>query len=53
LQAQLAVGEFIGVPLSVVRSMDIDEFYLWLEWMKLKAKKSGGGAGKSERRKLR
>jgi len=51
LQAQLAVGEFLGVTLSTVRAMSMEEYSLWLEWMRLKSKQ--GSMGKAERRKLR
>lgn len=49
----LAVADHLGQTLGVVRSMPVDEFYLWLEWLKLRNSKKTGTPSKKDRRSMR
>jgi hypothetical protein len=50
----MAVGSYLGVTLKTVREMDVEEFYMWIEFIKLenaqqKASLDKGRGAKSRR----
>jgi hypothetical protein len=51
LQAEFRVALELGVPLTVVRSMSIEEFHGWLEYLSLQAREEKKAFEKAKKRR--